>query len=321
MYYNREISPELEDLLITGELKWLVRYIREHDDLDLLIGRNKSKEFCSVYRGTSRFLSIERSSFKKAVFKVTASNTYKKLCPELFSDSLSDITPERLEKLRNIVSNDSHFDRYYNNKKEGYYQNYYSRKYGLLSSELSEFVVVDKESVVGYEDENEKNKQFAPIQRLYLDVREKLCASAPELYGKHFANKKDGTEKEKSLGSELDLLALDKNGNILLIELKDGGNTNGIYLSPFQIGVYYDAFSQFSFDELFNTVIRMAKQKQRLNLISPDWKIPQQPGKMVAELVIGGKCSKAALDRFESVKEFIKKDNEKLLKDICVKHV
>ena len=52
MYYNRTLSKELSALLETGgELRWLFDFVKNHPDLDFLVGKNNSKEWLSVYRG------------------------------------------------------------------------------------------------------------------------------------------------------------------------------------------------------------------------------------------------------------------------------
>lgn len=65
MYYNRTISTDFEDLLKSGHFSWIIPYVKKHEDMDILIGRNKSMEFCSVYRGLSRILRIYRLISKK----------------------------------------------------------------------------------------------------------------------------------------------------------------------------------------------------------------------------------------------------------------
>ncbi|WP_190275743.1 amidase family protein [Thiorhodovibrio frisius] len=79
---------------------------------------------------------------------------------------------------------------------------------------------------------------------------------------------------KKAIGGELDFLALDKQGNLLLIEYKHGSNTSGIYLSPLQIGLYYDLFNQLPRDELKESVSKMLEQKKKIGLINAEWKRP-----------------------------------------------
>ena len=42
MYYNRTISKGLASLLETGgELRWLFDFVKNHKELDFLIGKNR----------------------------------------------------------------------------------------------------------------------------------------------------------------------------------------------------------------------------------------------------------------------------------------
>jgi len=71
------------------------------------------------------------------------------------------------------------------------------------------------------EDEEEKSRIYKPIRQGYEELKRKLSEIDSKKYGSKLG--------EKSIGNELDFLALDKNGDILLIEFKHGTNISGIY--------------------------------------------------------------------------------------------
>lgn len=79
---------------------------------------------------------------------------------------------------------------------------------------------------------------------------------------------------------------MNRDGDILLIEYKHGTSISGIYLSPIQIGMYYDIFSNLPRNELEKAVFEMLAQKQRIGLINPDWKIPSKIKNIIPVLVI-----------------------------------
>lgn len=153
MYYNRTISTDFEDLLKSGHFSWIIPYVKKHEDMDILIGRNKSMEFCSVYRGLSRILRIYRPISKKQKygnFKWDAADKYI----AMYSDpkvSLEQLCEDDIEKVRLQVEKTPEFTRYYKEEiateagSEGFYQNAIQRKYGLLSESTSALVIVDKE--------------------------------------------------------------------------------------------------------------------------------------------------------------------------------
>jgi hypothetical protein len=68
------------------------------------------------------------------------------------------------------------------------------------------------------------------------------------------------------LGPELDLLAINKAGELITIELKDGDNPSGIYWGPLQVGLYYFAFKT-ALPRVVGGIKRLASQKIRLGLL------------------------------------------------------
>jgi hypothetical protein len=153
--------------------------------------------------------------------------------------------------------------RYYDNKKEGYHQSIFSRKFGILSQPDSDFVILDKEAVIGYEHKKEKDELFGPRQKQYKILHEKISKKDAIRYGVH--------RETKPRGNEVDFIGVDKEGNILLIEYKYRTSTSGIYLSPLQIGLYYDLFTHFSIEQLKFSLNSMLGQKQCIGLINPLW--------------------------------------------------
>jgi hypothetical protein len=311
MYYNRTLSGSFAKLIKPGgNLRWLFDLVHERNDLDFLIGQNNSKEWISVYRGTSRLLTIIKTS-KADLIRVDGAKAYKDLMPELYGKrNTSDNFKETLLHLADIVSNNSSFNGYYNNKKEGYYQNELSRKYGIRGNPEDEYVIIDKEAVIGYEDQQEKNSILAPLQAHYKGIIKELSKYNPKRFGKDLENK-------KSVGNELDFLALDNLGNILLIEFKDGSNTSGIYLSPFQIGAYLDLWNLLPRPEFDNTTIQMLEQKKNIGLINPGKKKPKL-GDIIPVLIISNYNYKStAKQKYKEVMDFVRaRKGESFLENI-----
>lgn len=321
MYYNRTISETFENLLsATGELGWLIPYIREHEDLDLLLvnnngDKNKYPQQCHIYRGTSRIASIILNS--KGEWRVDAADSYKKPADThgvsgMFGKSSScKFNEKSLERLRDAVENSKSYDRYYKNEKEGWWQNKVQRLYGIDATEQSPMLVFDKEVVIGYESKTVKGEIFGKLQDEYKKIRTKL----QEKYPKQF-----GQPKDTALGNELDLAALDKEGNIHLMELKYCENTRGIYMSPFQIGLYYELFCKLNKGVLEDAVKSMIEQRQRLGLLPKAWAIPAITGRIIPELIIcGNKLSKTAPERYEQTVAFVRKNDKDCVAEIVVK--
>jgi hypothetical protein len=134
--------------------------------------------------------------------------------------------------------------------------------------------------VIGYSDQAEKDRIFAPIQKRYKILQSILSNTDGNKFGKDL--------NKKSIGNELDFLALDKQGNLLIIEFKHGSSTSGIYLSPIQIGLYYDIFTSYPKVDLERAVFEMLAQKQKIGLINPDWTSPNRIKNIIPVVIISG---------------------------------
>lgn len=275
MKYNRTLQTKefVELLKPNGKLRWLFDFVKQHRELDFLTGNVKGKEWISVYRGLSKILQINATSEK-----IVADTKFQTLAPNLFSKTINDNFQNELVALINEIpkSENDKLHRYYENKKEGFYQNKLSRKYGINSEADSEFVIIDKEVVVSYDTKKEKENLLLPIQEKFQQLQKVIA----EKDTKHF-----GT-KEKKFGNELDFLALDKDGNVLLIEYKHGTNTSGIYWSSLQVGVYYEIFNALDKKEFEKSIFEMLKQKQEIGLINPNWKTPREIKEIIPVVMI-----------------------------------
>ncbi|OYQ43621.1 hypothetical protein CHU92_03190 [Flavobacterium cyanobacteriorum] len=300
MYYNRTISKGLASLLETGsELRWLFDFVKNHKELDFLIGKNNSKEWISVYRGLTRILTI--LPIDSTYVLIDADDKYKEISPNLYGQkNLSENYQNEIEYLITQIEQNSKFDRYYKNKKEGFYQNELSKIFGICGKPDTDFVIIDKEAVIGYSDQAEKDNLFGTLQQKYKQLQREISDLNPERYGKDLG--------KKAIGNELDFLALDKDGNILLIEYKHGTNTSGIYLSPLQIGLYNDVFTNFPKNELENAVFEMLEQKQKIGLINPNWRKPNIIKSIIPVLIISEfNYKSSAKTKFDDILQFTRK--------------
>lgn len=302
MYYDRTLTSDFSNLIEeTGSLRWLFDFVKSRADLDFLIGKNNSNEWISIYRGLTRILRIVKVKDEKLI-KLDATLKYKKMVPSLYGvKNIKDIFKKDIELLITMIEKDSVSDRYYKNQKEGFYQNKLSREFGICGKIDNDFVIIDKESVIGYSNEEEKKELLDPIRSNYKKIQKSLSVINPSMFGSKV--------EEKSIGNELDFIALNKEGDILLIEYKHGTNTNGIYLSPLQIGMYYDIFTDFPREKLEKAIMDMLVQKQKIGLIQPGWKIPKQFKDIIPVLIISEyNYEGSGKDTFEKVMDITKKE-------------
>ena len=185
MYYNRKLSDSFSKLLEPdGELRWLFHLVQKHPDSDFLIGKSGSKEWISIYRGLSRVLTILKTH-DPGMIKLDGASAYKKISYGLYGHkNITEDFSRKLIGLLKAVSNDSKFDRYYNNKKEGYFQNELSRRFGICGRPNDDFVIIDKEAVIGYKNQQEKSKLYGKIREKYKILQKDISQINAKRYGR-----------------------------------------------------------------------------------------------------------------------------------------
>ncbi|MFC1481600.1 hypothetical protein ACFL6E_05085 [Candidatus Neomarinimicrobiota bacterium] len=310
MYYYRVISSELENLLKEdGPLGWLPSFIKdEREDIDIHIGANNASEWISCYRGLTRVFRVERGRHRGKL-KISVADSYIKLAVkngiDLFHRDIDDLrTAKRaLNNFIEIVKKEPIYARYYDNRREGYWQHNLTRAHSTLASGSSEFLILDRESVIGYSNDIEKKNVIDPLIKEFAEIQGDLSEH----------NKYSAKIKDKNLGNELDCIGINEKGEIILIEVKDGGDAFGIYFAPFQIGMYLKLFNNLvedNQDDLIKTLNMMLKQKIALGLIPETLKdrfnIPNQPIRLKPVLVIGNyNARSSAVKKFRDIQSFI----------------
>ena len=285
MYYHRVIGDDLKGLLLPGgRLHWLYLLVKGREDLDFLIGANKSRKWIYVYRGTTKLLDIR---IKRESVNISANSTYLELAKKNNLDiygikEIADLNfKDDFVRLISCLNQNSKLSKHYANKKEGYFQNLFSRQFGILSDGSEDFVVVDKEVVIGHDNKEVKKIYFGEQRKRFMAINEALSRLDAKRYGSKLS--------EKALGNELDFLAVNRNGKILLIEFKHGSSAKGIYLSPIQIGLYYCLFHEYIKqykDDFISHISSMIKQKKEMGLISQQWPDVTPTTEIIPMLVI-----------------------------------
>ncbi|MBO4483433.1 MAG: hypothetical protein J5735_06395 [Prevotella sp.] len=293
MYYNRAMSPELVERISKGFL-WLIDAVIQNSELDFQTGSNASDSWFSVYRGTGRLLTIKENG------RLFADPKYITLLPSFYEKP----SKAGLDALIKMIRENKELGRYYidadGKKKEGYYQNLVSRRYSLLCEPDDDFIIIDKEFVLGYSNDRIKARITQPVIEKYDRIMHSL--SLRYNYFTHI----------RQSGTECDLVGLTRQGDILLLELKRHEDTTKIFLSPLQAGKYDDLTKEYVkryYDDFNTNVVEMVKQKVDLGILKPQCEIPTKiTGNIIPAVVVGGQPSKTAKERFEIVRKAVGKE-------------
>ena len=160
-----------------------------------------------------------------------------------------------------ISTNNLVNDRYFGNLKEGYWSNRLSIALGRNWQPESEWLIVDRESVLGFDNSEDKKRFFTAYKDAVQSIKNKLQQSAPRVWGR--PNEKSD---DHDFGDELDFLAIGPNKQLVCIELKHGTYTSGIYWGPLQAAVYRGVFSS-QLEGISADIIKMVRQRVELGLL------------------------------------------------------
>ena len=199
MYYNRAMSSNLVEK-IKEEYQWLIDEVIQNPELDFQTGSNDNDSWFSVYRGTGRILTIKENG------KPYADSKYMGICPDFYNNPNAASLSVLMEKIREKRE----LGRYYigadGKKKEGYYQNLISRRYSLGCEPSDDFIIIDKEFVLGYSEDKVKKEIMQPIKKKYDDIIQSL------------SDEYDYCKNIKQPGTECDFVGLTHQGDIILLD-------------------------------------------------------------------------------------------------------
>jgi len=100
------------------------------------------------------------------------------------------------------------------------------RVQALLGRGTSDFGAIDREVVINFPSQPAKAAALAGEAAGIHAAREQLALT------------RRWAEKEKAFGDELDLLAVDRAGRVLVVEVKHGTDTGGVGWTPAQVALY-----------------------------------------------------------------------------------
>jgi hypothetical protein len=103
----------------------------------------------------------------------------------------------------------------------------------LCANGRGSYQVIDREAVFGFRDTTERERVHKELRELLLEA---LKVRTPEVWWRPPA----------SLGGELDILAVDARGRLLVVEVKPADTLAGITWAPLQVSFYAGLFRHWS---------------------------------------------------------------------------
>lgn len=232
-----------------------------------------------VYHGGTCLLTIGFAEIEhgKISFK-SPSYCKRQGCAEKFS-SLATVTSIKEGDIEAVTNLAGEFlvnavlgekivcDRYFKNRKEGYWSNRLSIEYGRNWAPHKEWLIIDREAVLGFKTELQKSAFYNGFRAKVQSVKQALQLSDPKQWGKLVAMNEGKDECANfDFGDELDFLAIGPEKQLLCIELKHGSYTSGIYWGPLQASVYRDAFSS-QLRNISDSILKIVRQRVSLGLL------------------------------------------------------
>ena len=296
-YYDRTMDDSFISKVL-NDYPWLIHFVKNTSELDLQTGHDpkQGRSWFSVYRGTGRVLTF---ASRRNGYKIDAADAYKKIAPTDFFERPTE--KSFVEYLSNIKKTPN-LKRYYESdegKKEGFYQNLIGRRYTFNTKIGDDFIIIDKEMVVGFKDEVTKtawNKDIisnieALIRNLRRDYKGRLPKDISSKYG------------------EFDFLAMTWNGDIIIMELKQN-DPQKTSLSPIQVRFYDEQFHKLLKEnkDISDNIMKMVQQKVDMGIINvPKGRsLPQKlSGKIETYVIVGEEksLSPTICDRFRVVRK------------------
>jgi len=161
---------------------------------------------------------------------------------------------------------------------EGYWEQRISRLWGGPSwQEYMDMLVIDRQAIVTFANESQKTAFYGPIKNKNLDISTKLCNA-------------HNWKTLKTIGDELDLLAIGPDKELVCIELKTAKKDKSFYYAPLQVATYYEAFMNANkANKTFSDDIKeMVRQKVTVGLLPNEAlnRLPENTFEITSQVLI-----------------------------------
>jgi hypothetical protein len=308
--FDRRVPPELADALeAEGPIHELVGLAQSElgwaNGLDLRLRAQPggANARATLYLGLTQVLHVRylgRQRFK--LQGQTGKGFAAKLDPALFDPSWA--APQPLDRLAAVWPS---VMTYVRAAIEAAPRRYLSAE-GLVQARLARggegFVTIDREVVINFPSQSIKD---AALAREAVGVHAACERLAPTYRW---------AVKEKAFGDELDMLAVDQQGRVLVVEVKHGGDTAGVGWTPAQVARYLRLCQVWieATPQAASILNGMLEQARYIGLITDSTFTVSDPVTLVPVIAIGEpmKNSAVANERMKIVHEALAEQDVEL---------
>lgn len=289
--YDRRVPQELVDALATRPMHELVELVLDQFgranalDLQLRARPGASDAWATLYVGHTQVLGVYHGPRGFWLIGQREGAFGGRLDASLFDEAW-----ERPQPREQLVESWGRVMDYVRAAIEAVPDRY--KKEGVLQAQLArprgdaEFAAIDRESIVSFPGES---------SRILEQERARVMAARDTL-----RETQPWVSEKKGFGDEVDLLAVDRQGRVLIVEAKDGADTTGLGLALAQVGLYRRLFARWVdvCSEAASILTGMLEQRRALGL-APDGAYsvadPVTPENLVPVIAIRPKVKNATV--------------------------
>jgi hypothetical protein len=256
IWYDRTIPDEFRaELSPGGRFERLVRFARGRGLADVQLRATGSLSWATIYCGLTNVLHLEYR--KTRGYRLRADNRHM--------DANRDGPPEGIlgwttwSRADQLMAGWPAIETYMTGLFKGVAERFINE--GAVQAMLcanggESYQVIDREAVFGFRDTAERERVHTALRTPLLDA---LDVPTPEDWWRPPAN----------LGGELDVLAVDARGRLLVMEVKPAHTLTGITWAPLQVTFYARLFRHWSEavgEEAAEILNRMLRQRIAIGL-------------------------------------------------------
>lgn len=325
IYFDRRVPERLINALAPdGEFHELVPAPNdERGPLDLhLRGLGGDEGHATLYLGLTRVIDLHTDT--RGLFRLTgqpgsrSKSVFKPIYEQFF-----DAHWTRWQSPRDLAESSAGRHEYLKRAIDIAEKRYLAKE-GQLQASLSSWpdtaLLIDRESVIGFGDAKTKERHFEdalePVKKAGVSLRTGGHAWA-DVEIEAAGGSGTTSNRIKRFGGELDALAVDPHGRLLIIEAKHGSDTAGLGWTPAQVAIYlrlFRAWAEHDPDHAHVVLSGMIEQRVRIGLAGSSPASVAMPLELVPTIIVGDpvRNPKVANERMRDVRTALAGAGEEL---------